>query len=246
MSICRYFKRIFMSIALLLMTIQVVFSQPEEQGFRVGIKLPYTYDLGYLVRFNTRIAIHLSTQFVTFPFSKVPTGYMNLWGADPDITAILNDPFSIGAGIDVGIHYYFGTDNRRYYSALSVQWMNLLKRDITDEVIYNAFGLDLNSGEIPLGPIAKSQSTKPLTINTNYVNLGFIVGKIIPLQNQNTELRIEAGVNKTIFSHHYLQSDYRYISPVAELTNEKLQYTMKKYGWFPTINVYFIYKISKI
>jgi len=227
------------------MSTQLAFSQPEEQGFRAGIKLPYTYDLGYFVRFHTRFAIHLSTQFITFPFSKLPTGYMNIWGADPDITAILNEPFSIGAGLDVGAHYYFGSDNRRYYGALSVQWMNLLKRDITDDVIYNAFGVDLNSGEIPLGPISKSQSTKPLTLNTNYVNLGLIVGKIIPVQNKNTELRIEVGVNKTIFSHHYLQSDYRYISPIAELTNEKLQETMKKYGWFPTVNVYFIYKISK-
>ena len=57
---------------------------------------------------------------------------MEMWGADPKLTAILEEPFSIGAGMDIGAHYYFGTDNRRYYVGLSVQWMNLLKRDIDD------------------------------------------------------------------------------------------------------------------
>ncbi|HHB52207.1 MAG TPA: hypothetical protein ENK75_04075 [Saprospiraceae bacterium] len=245
MRYLKQFKIVFISITIILISAHTASSQPEEQGFRAGIKLPYTYDLGYFVRFNTRFAIHLSTQFVTFPFSKAPTGYMNFWGADPNITAFRNEPFSIGAGLDVGAHYYFGSDNRRYYGALSVQWMNLLKRDISDNVINKALDVDLNSGEIPLGPIAKSQSTKPLTLNTNYVNIGFIVGKIIPLLNPNTELRVEVGINKAVYSHHNLQSDYRYISPISELTNTKLQETMKKYGWFPTINVYYIYKISK-
>ncbi len=245
MSIYGNIKKIFFGVFLLLSISKYTYSQPQEQGFRAGIKMPYTYDLGYFVRFHTRFAIHVSTQFVTFPFSKVPTGYMNLLGADKNITAILNEPFSIGAGLDIGAHYYFGSDNRRYYGALSMQWMNLLKRDISDEVINNAFGVDLNSGEIPLGPIAKSQSTKPLTLNTNYLNLGFIFGKIVPLLNPNMELRIEAEISKTIYSHHYLQSDYRYITPIAELTSDKLKETMKKYGWFPTLNVYFIYKISK-
>lgn len=246
MSNSNHCKTILLSVFLVLFTNYYAVSQAQEQGVRVGIKLPYTYDLGYFVRFHTRFAIHISTQFVTFPFSKAPTGFMNIWGANPDITAILNEPFSIGAGLDVGAHYYFGSDNRRYYAIISMQWMNLLKRDISDEVINNAFDVNLNSGEIPLGPIAKSQSIKPLTLNTNYVNLGLFFGKIVPLLNPNYEIRIEVGVNKTVFSHHYLQSDYRYISPISKLTNEKLQEAMKKYGWFPTVNIYFIYKISKL
>ncbi len=70
------------------------------------------------------------------------------------------------------------------------------------------------------------------------------MGKIIPLQNKVTELRIEFELSKVIFSHHNLQSDYRYITPVSEQANESLQNTMKKYGWFPTINIYFIYKLT--
>ena len=219
-------------------------AQVGDEGIRVGLKLPYTYDIGYYNRFTNRIGMHVSAQFVTFPFSSVPTGYMNLFGADPNVTAILEGPFSLGAGLDLGFHYYFGTDNRRYYGGLSVQWMNLVKRDIVDEVINNAFNVNLDSGLYPLGPIAKSQSTKPLTINTNYVNMALLVGKIIPLQNKATELRVEFELSKVIFSHHNLQSDYRYITPVSEQANESLQNTMKKYGWFPTINIYFIYKLT--
>jgi len=220
-------------------------AQDINQGLRVGLKIPYTYDIGLFHRFSTRFAMHISTQFITVPFNNVPVGYMNLWGADPDVTAILDDPFLIGAGIDVGGHYYFGTDNRRYYFSMNLQWMNLLKKDIEDEVINNAFGVDLSSNLYPEGPLSKYQSTKPLTLNTNYVNLGIFVGKIIPLyNNSNAELRIEVGINKVVFSRHNLQSDYRYISPVTEMTNTELQNTMKKYGWFPTFNFYYIYKLS--
>jgi hypothetical protein len=220
-------------------------AQDINQGLRFGAKLPYTYDIGYFNRFSTRFAIHISSQFVTIPFNNVPIGYMNLWGADENITAILDDPFLIGAGIDVGAHYYFGSDNRRYYGGMSIQWMNLLKKDIDDEVINNAFGVDLSSSDYPLGPISKPQSTKPLTLNTNYVNFGIFFGKILPLYNNpDAELRLEIGINKVIFSHHNLQSDYRYITPVTEITNTELQKTMKKYGWFPTINFYFIHKLK--
>jgi hypothetical protein len=234
----------FISIIIITGLSKQIQAQDINQGFRFGAKLPYTYDIGYFHRYSTRFAMHISLQFVTVPFNNVAIGYMDIWGADPEITAILSDPFLIGAGVDVGGHYYFGSDNRRYYGAMSVQWMNLLKKDIDDEVINKAFDVDLSSHLYPEGPISKSQSTKPLTLNTNYVSLGFIFGKIIPLyNNKDAELRIEIGINKVIFSHHNLQSDYRYITPVSELTNSELQKTMKKYAWFPTINFYYIHKL---
>ncbi len=219
-------------------------SQDINQGLRLGLKIPYTYDIGIFHRINNRFAIHFSAQFISIPFNNIPISYMNFWGADENVTAILKDPFLIGAGIDIGTHYYFGVDNRRYYVGTSLQWMNLLKKDIDDEVINNAFGVDLSSNIYPEGPISKSQSTKPLTLNTHYVNIGVFVGKIIPLYNSNSELRIELGINKVVYSHHNLQSDYRYISSVAETTNEELQKQMKKYGWFPCINFYYIYNLK--
>jgi hypothetical protein len=232
-------------ILLMLMTLsfrsQPMLAQADQQGFRLGLKIPYTYDFTYYQRVNPRFGFHAGAQIVTIPFASYPLGIMNVWGADPDITAILEDPYTIGAGLDVGAQYHFGTDNRRYYFGLSGQWMNLLKRDLNDEVINKAFDVDLSGQDIPLGPISKSASTKPLTLNTNYVNLAFVFGKIVPLYNQDREIRIEVEISKIIFSHHHLQSDYRYITPISDRTNTELQSTMRKYGWFPSINVYYIF-----
>jgi hypothetical protein len=216
----------------------------EGQAIRLGLRLPYTYDFGYFQRFNVRFGLHAGAQFATFPFSSSPLLFMNLFGAEPEMTLVLKDPFTVGAGGDVGLHYYFGKDNRRYYTGLSVQWMTLLKKDITDSVINEAFNVNLSSGEIPLGPIAKSQSIKPLTLNSHYWSLGFIFGKIIPINQSNREIRLEIEINKVIYSHHRLQSDYRYISPIAEKTNEGLQQMMRKYGWFPTINIYYLLQLQ--
>ncbi len=244
MSYKTFFLRVLFLLNLLFISTQFVNAQLEEQGYRVGIKLPYTYDIGYFFRFNTRLAGYVSTQFITIPFSAVPINMMNMLGANADITAILKEPFSIGAGIDLGMHYYFGTDSRRYYFALNTQWMNLLKRDIKDKVINKAFNTDLNSADIPIGPIAKWQSRKPLTINTNYINIGIVFGKIIPLRKKKTELRLEIALSKTVYSHHNLQSDYRIITPIAQQTNSQLQSLFRKYGWFPSLNIYFIYKLE--
>lgn len=219
-------------------------AQTEAQGLHFGIKIPYSYNFGYYKRFNPRIGMHADFQFVTIPFSKVPLNYMEMWGADPKLTAVLKEPFSIGAGVDIGAHYYFGSDNRRYYVGLSVQWMNLLKRDIDDEVINEAFDVDLDGPDFPEGPITKSDSKKPLTLNTNYIQLGFFAGKKWQLYSPEWEVRAELALSMNLFSHHNLQSDYRYITPVAKQANEELQEMMHKYAWFPSLNIFLIYKFD--
>ena len=219
-------------------------AQLVESGLHFGLKIPYTYDIGYYRRFSNRIGMHLDAQIITIPFSDVPMGYMEMWGADPKLTAILDMPFSIGVGVDVGGHYYFGTDNRRYYVGLSVQWMNLLKRDIEDEVINEAFDVDLDGPDFPIGPIDKTESTKPLTLNTNYIQMGVFVGKKWQLRNPDLEVRAELALSMNVWSNHYLQSDYRYISPVAKQANEELKNMMRKYAWFPSLNVFLIYKLD--
>ncbi len=220
-------------------------SQMVEQGIHFGIKIPYSYNIGYYKRFSTRIGMHADFQFITIPFNNVPLSYMEMWGADPKLTAILEEPFTIGAGADIGVHYYFGSDNRRYYVGISGQWMNLLKRDISDEVINEAFDVELDGPMFPVGPITKADSKKPLTLNTNYIQLGFFAGKKWQLYNPNWEVRVEVAMSMNLFSHHNLQSDYRYITPVAKQANEELQDMMHKYAWFPTLNVFMIYKLEQ-
>lgn len=219
-------------------------AQMVEQGIHFGIKLPYTYNLGYYKRFSSRIGMHIDIQITTIPFSNMPLDYMKMWGGDPDLVAVLNEPYSIGAGLDLGGHYYFGSDNRRYYVGLSIQWLNLLKRDISDEVINEAFDVDLDGPMFPEGPITKAESKKPLTLNTNYLQLGLFFGKKWQLRNPRWEVRAELELSMNIWSNHYLQSDYRYITPVAEQCNEELKELMRKYAWFPTLNIFLIYKLD--
>ncbi len=219
-------------------------AQMVEQGIHFGIKIPYTYNLGYYKRFSSRIGMHLDIQLITIPFSNMPLDYMKMWGGDPQLVAVLNEPYSIGAGLDLGGHYYFGSDNRRYYVGVSIQWMKLLKRDISDEVINAAFDVDLDGPMFPEGPIPKSDSKKPLTLNTNYLQLGFFVGKKWQLRNPRMEVRAELAMSMNIWSNHNLQSDYRYITPLANQCNEELKALMRKSAWFPTLNIFLIYKLD--
>ena len=219
-------------------------AQMVEQGIHFGLKIPYTYDFGYYKRFSSRFGMHLDVQMITIPFSNMPMTYMEMWGADPKLTNILDMPFTLGVGVDLGPHYYFGSDNRRYYVGISFQWMNLLKRDIEDEVINEAFGVDLDGPDFPEGPISKDDSTKPLTITTNYIQLGFFAGKKWQLRSPEWEIRAEAGLSMNVWSNHVLASDYRYLTPIADRCNNELKSMMKKYGWYPTLNVFLIYKLD--
>ena len=234
---------LFLFSALLFVLPQTAKAQRQVQGIHFGLKAPYTYNIGYYKRFTVRWGMHADIQIITIPFSQTPMAIMKMWGADAKLVAILEEPFSIGAGADIGVHYYFGTDNRRYYVGASAQWMNLLKRDISDEVINEAFDVDLDGPQFPIGPIPKGDSKKPLTLNTNYVQVGFFAGKKWQLHSPEWELRLELELSMNVFSHHNLQSDYRYITPVAKQANKELKSMMHRYAWFPSFNVFLIYKI---
>ncbi len=238
-----YTKAIFLIFFLSILSIKPNFAIKPVRGIHFGIKAPYTYNLGYYQRFTPHFGIHADVQIITIPFSNSPLAIMEMWGADPKLTAILKEPFSIGAGADIGIHYYFGSDNRRYYVGISGQWMSLLKRDISDDVINEAFDVDLDGPEFPLGPISKENSKKPLTLITNYVQLGLFAGKTWQLHSPEWELRLELGLSANIFSNHKLQSDYRYITPVAKQANKKLKKMMHKYAFFPSLNIFLVYKL---
>jgi len=239
-------KKLFLSLFFITVVLSSKqgFAQDAAQALHFGLKLPYTYNIGYYQRFNPRIGMHADFQFITIPFNNAPLAFMEMYGADQKLTAILREPFTIGAGFDIGAHYYFGSDNRRYYAGLSVQWMNLLKRDIEDNVINEAFDVDLDGHFFPIGPISKADSKKPLTLNTNYVQLGFFAGKKWQLYHPEWEVRLEAALSMNILSHHNLQSDYRYITPVAKQANEELQQMFKKYAWFPSLNIFLVYKLD--
>jgi hypothetical protein len=221
-------------------------TQAEDySGIRFGLKVPYSYSGNYYIRLADRWGAYGGVQFNTFPFGGAPVTYLQVFSSNEKdaLAEVLREPFSIGAGFDVGAHYYMGADNRRYYIAASLQWTNLLKRDISDDVVEAAFVVELD--DYPLGPILEQDSKKPLTLNTHYLNLGLAGGvRFLLPYNPDWEVAMELEVQKTLASHHFLFSDYRYLTPVAEQASKELKALMRKSGWFPTINVYFLYKFG--
>ena len=242
----KYYKLLVL-LLLVVLSSGKLSAQAGDQAVRIGLKLPYTYDIGYYHRFSTRIGMHISTQIVTFPFSSSVTGVMNLYGADENMTNILKESMGFGIGLDHGWQYYFGTDRRRYYVGAKVMWMTLLKQEIDDEIVNTAIDGKMIDGcnsmdECPTNPAHRFGDSQKLTINTNYVNVAVTAGMTFFLHGGN-EIKVEGEIAKTIASRHYLYSEYRYISPITDYVNTGLQDIMMKYGWFPSINIYYIYKL---
>ena len=229
-------------ISILLNIGLTAFGKKKVEGFHYGIKIPFSYNFGYYSKVANRFGFYANATIVTVPFNNSLLGYMKAFGADEKMTNVLIEPFRFGFGFEGGGHYYFGTDNRRYYVGLNAQWINLPKVAMRDEVINEAYGVDLSSHDYPEGPITEAESKNPLTLKSAYMQMGIMAGKRFFYLEPNFEMFLEVGLSKTMASTHRLASDYRYISPVSELNNESLKKMMKRYGWMPTVNVFFIYK----
>lgn len=214
----------------------------ELQGIKAGIKMPYSYNIGYFAQFTERWAMALGAQAVTYPFNNTYTGLMNLYGADVDKTRILKQSFTFTWGFEGAAYYFFGTDNRRYYASINIQWMSFYKMNLADSVINNGLNVDLSS--YPEGPIDKTMSVKPLTLSGNFMQVGIVAGKKFFFMNPKFELHLEVGLSKSIGAHFRLASDYRYISPVDDLLNKELKRVFAKFGWLPTFNAVYIFKLK--
>lgn len=214
----------------------------ELQGIKTGIKLPYSYNVGYFAQFSERWAMALGGQIVTYPFNSTYTGLMNLYGAESDKTRILKQSFTFTWGFEGAAYYFFGTDNRRYYASINLQWMSFYKINLADSIINNGLNVDLSS--FPEGPIDKTMSVKPLTLAGNFMQIGIVAGKKFFFMEPKFEVHLEFGLSKTIGSHFRLASDYRFISPVNDLLNKELKQMFVRFGWLPTFNVVYIFKLK--
>lgn len=231
-------------ISLFLFTGNRLQAKKEIRGIYYGIELPYSYHFGFYAKQSSRLAIMGNAKIFAPPFNHAYTMVMQMWGANEKAINVLKEPFRFGYGFEGRAHYYFGTDNRRYYVGINAQMILLPKVKISDNIINQAYNVDLSSHDFPEDPVAKLRSTEPLTLKSTYANLGVFFGKRFFYMEPGFELFLEAGVNKTVFSNHRLASDYRYITPVHELNNSTLKEMMLKYGWAPGINISLIKKIK--
>lgn len=221
-----------------------VLAKKEIRGIYYGIEMPYSYHFGFYAKQSTRLAIMGNAKIFAIPINQGYTGIMGLWGADEKLIHVLQKPFRFGYGFEGRGHYYFGTDNRRYYVGITAQMILLPKVKISDQVINDAYNIDLSSHDFPEDPVAKLRSTEPLTLKSTYANIGIFAGKRFFYMEPGFEMFVEVGINKTVFSNHRLASDYRYITPAQEMNNSALKELMWKYGWAPGINISLIKKIK--
>lgn len=225
-------------IFLLFFTTAIIARAGDVQGIRYGFKVPYSYDLSYYKRLNHDFAFYGGIQLTSIPFQNSSIKIMELWGGDVKIASILEEPYVMGAGLDLGYNFYPWKNSNFYFTA-AIQWMDLVKTDIDDILINDA--LDVDISKYPEGPIPKSLSQNPLTINSHYLNFALGVGKSLNVKTSKFYIvNLEFQISKTLASNHFLDSDYRYLTPVSNRASQELKNLYLKYGWFPLLNIYFI------
>lgn len=236
-------KRITLIILTLILFIQ--FSGfGQSQSLKAGVELPLQYSIGIENRFTEALAVHGQIGTVFFPFNYTALGMMETYGGNKGMTDILDANFHSGITLGLGGNYYFSKQTRKNYAGPFFQYFNMLKADISDNVINDYFDVDLNS--YASGAIPRNMSREPLTLTTNFIQLGFLYGRRIFFYKKNEmELHFEFGISKTIYSNSRIDSDFRIFSmELKDNVNKTINDYYKKHALLTTINIYYIYKFN--
>ncbi|MCF8297187.1 MAG: hypothetical protein K9J13_06550 [Saprospiraceae bacterium] len=216
----------------------------QSQSLKVGAELPLNYSIGLENRFSEGFAVYGQIGALLFPFNYTSLGMMETYGGNKGMTDILESNFRSGLVIGTGANYFFSKQTRKNYAGPFLQYFNMFKADISDHVINDYFDVDLNS--YASGAIPRNISKEPLTLTTNFMQVGFLYGRrIFFYKKTNIELHTEFGISKTFYSNSRIDSDFRIFSvALKDEVNNSIDEYYKKYALLTTLNIYFIYKFN--
>lgn len=221
------------------------FAKTQSRSIKVGLELPTQLSIGIEERFHEAYCVYGQIGLVTFPLDKATIGLMKIWNAPDNLLKVMEPAYRLGMVLNLGASYYFSRSTRMNYCGPVIQWFRLANADIPEKPVNDYFEVDLSGPDFPLGPIPISMSKEPLTLKSNYLQLGMVIGQKINFYRQDRrELRIELAMNKNIYSRHTIESDYRYLGSFQKRFNNEFKDMYKKFAIFPSINIYYIYKFQ--
>lgn len=214
----------------------------QDVNLKFGLKFPTAVNLGAEIEFeNLPESFYYAEIFITsYPFTNVNMKMMRLYGADINMSNVLIKPLHFGFGVELGSNFNLRKSRLNDYLIVNANFLSLSKTLINDDLINQAFDVDLDSHSYPLGLREKQYSTEPLSLKSTMFNIGLGYAVQKDITHSKLSIRFAFEVKKTFYSKHRLYSDYRFLTPIEKLTDSELNKMLIKYGFFPSLNVYFI------
>lgn len=219
-------------------------TKAQDLSLKFGIKAPNSINAGIEMPFeDERVGNYYAELYLSsYPFSLSRLKVLDFFGANSKMTEVFSEPLYLGLGFETGFNFALSDKKVHDYIKINLSVLSLPNTLITDEVINNAFNVDLDSPKYPRGFVREDMSTMPLTLKSSFFNLGLAYSYQLDLRKNS--FRFEFELKKTFWSKHRLYSDYRFLTPIEKMTDKELNKMMLKYGWFPSLNFYYVFGLG--
>jgi hypothetical protein len=244
-QIKRQMKKIFKRFLLLLTLVSsAAFAQfrqssksvrDEQNYFAIGTQIPFQHSLIYGHYFSPAFSVNAGIGLITTPYTGVIFNGLESKGLISDTDRkVIDRTFMMGISYQVGANFHFNKNYIRAFGQLATLRGNLTYTDLAN--LY----LKMN---IP--PISRFLS--PIQIRSTVPMIGVLYGRSFTI-GDHSEIHIEGSISKTL-GHHTTYRTNTFLDNIGAVNqfvytgiNNDLDTYFNKYGWLPSLNVYYVYK----
>ena len=213
-------------------------SDPSEKShsyFKIGTQVPFMHSVIYDHRITPTFSLNAGIGLITSPYTSVIfSGLENKNLISAKERNVLDRSYRMGIAYQLGANFHF---NKNY-----IRMFGQLARVNGDLAITDLANLYLNTN-IP----DVANFLNPIEVKSNIPMVGVLYGRKFSL-GPNSEIHVEGSISKTL-GHNTSYETGTFldnIDLVNDLAYSKIDNGLddyfNKYGWFPSLNVYYVYK----
>jgi hypothetical protein len=227
------------NLPLLCLLILIYSSSIGQHSIKAGTQIPIQYALQYDYQFHPKWSGNVQVGVLTKPYDQAILSILKSLGVDQEIVNVLTSAFNFGIITQAGVSYHF----KKNYVGITGAWMHLQAADAPVSAVEAAFGVSVTT--YPIRPRQSLKSPVQLTLSSDLFNAGVLYGRRFTFKNPRIELHTEFGFAKTVASKSYIESEQRSVESLSTLVDNELQTDYPNYGYLPSINIFFVYKLGK-
>jgi len=224
-------KIIFKTSFLLLISVSL-YAQ-SSQNIQIGTQFPLQHFISYENQFHPHWSVTAQAGVFTAPYKKMILKTLNIFCIDDALTSLLGDAVSSGAALQPTVKYHF----KKNYFGLYYLWFSLKADESPRGALESYYNISLPN---PPG----SSTITELYAKCKAHNIGIMYGRRFVLKNTKMELRTEIGIAKTLGSESTIFTENHTFDAASQAVDVYLKDYLMEYGYVPTLNMMFVYKIS--
>lgn len=211
-------------ITVLLLPIQLI--KAQTSSVQVGTQFPLMYAVGYEYQFKNDISFNFQGGILTKPYDEIILTVLESYSDNKALMSTIGEAFKYGLIIQPTLKYHFSKN----YFGLYYSYFWLYAEDTPMDAFENYYGISL--------PIGIRQDE--MKLKSELLNIGLLYGRKFYFKNPSFQVWLELSLAKTCWSYSELTHEDYNLENLSNSVDEELNEYYMKYGYLPSINIYFI------